>query len=239
MERGAPQPARPLDRRNVAAVIPAYHEAVHVQEVAARVCAQLDHVLVVDDGSKDATAERARAGGAEVIVHSDNRGKGEAIKSGLRHWLAREEIEFILLLDADGQHLPEEISRFFAAAAACEAALFVGTRMNDVRGMPFFRRAVNRYMSHRISRLCGQEVADTQCGYRMIARTLAPHLLAGTSRFDYETEMLIVASRKGFRIASVPISTIYSDEVSSIHPLRDTIRFFKLIRRYEKESAAR
>jgi len=96
---------------------------------------------------------------------------------------------------------------------------------------------VNRYMSRRISRLCGQEIPDTQCGYRMVARTLAPHFLAGTSRFDYETEMLIIASRQGFRIASVPISTIYSDEVSSIHPLRDTMRFFKLMRRYEKQAA--
>ena len=100
--------------------------------------------------------------------------------------------------------------------------------------MPFVRRTVNRYMSHRISRLCGQEVPDTQCGYRMIQRALAPHLLEGTSRFDYETEMLIIASRAGFRIASVPISTVYSDEVSSIHPVRDTLRFFKLMRRYER-----
>ncbi len=235
MESGAPQTGRALHRRNVAAVIPAYHEEVHVRAVAERICAQLDHVVVVDDGSSDATAARARQGGAEVIVHPENRGKGDAIKSGLRHWLACPEIEFILLLDADGQHLPEEIGLFFAAAAASDAGLFVGTRMNDVREMPFVRRAVNRYMSDRISRLCGQQVPDTQCGYRMIQRALVPHLLDGTSRFDYETEMLIVASRQGFRIATVPISTIYSDEVSSIHPVRDTIRFFKLMRRYEKK----
>jgi glycosyltransferase involved in cell wall biosynthesis len=234
MESGAPSAGRPLDRTNVAAVIPAYHEERHVRGVAERVCAQLDHVLVIDDGSTDATAARAREGGAEVIIHPENRGKGESIKSGLRHWLARPEIEFILLLDADGQHLPEEISRFFAAAAAAEAGLFIGTRMNDVRDMPFVRRTVNRYMSRRISRLCGQEVPDTQCGYRMVHRTLAPHLLDGASRFEYETEMLIIASRQGFRIASVPISTIYSDEVSSIHPVRDTLRFLKLMRRYEK-----
>ena len=234
MQSGAPSAGRPLNRANVAAVIPAYQEEAHVRAVAERVCAQLDHVLVIDDGSSDATAARAREGGAEVIVHPQNCGKGEAIKTGLRHWLARPEIEFIVLLDSDGQHLPEEISRFFAAAAATEARLFIGTRMNDVREMPFVRRTVNRYMSHRISRLCGQEVPDTQCGYRMIHRTLVPHLLDGTSRFDYETEMLIIASRQGFRIASVPISTIYSDEVSSIHPVRDTIRFFQLMRRYDK-----
>ena len=235
MEGGAPNAGRLLNRTNVAAAIPAYHEEAHVGGVAARVCAQLDRVLVIDDGSADATAARAREGGAEVIIHPVNLGKGEAIKSGLRHWLERPEIEFILLLDSDGQHLPEEIPHFFNAAAANDASLFIGTRMNDVREMPFVRRAVNRYMSRRISRLCGQDVPDTQCGYRMIHRDLVPRLLAGTSRFDYETEMLIVASRAGFRIASVPISTIYSDEVSSIHPVRDTIRFFQLLRRYEKE----
>ncbi len=236
MESGAPQPGRPLDRRNVAAVIPAYHEQAHVRGVAERVCAQLDHVLVLDDGSGDATAARAREGGAQVIVHPQNVGKGEAIKTGFRHWLEREEIEFVLILDADGQHLPEEIGRFLSAATATEAGLFVGTRMNDVREMPFVRRTVNRYMSKRISLLCGQEVPDTQCGYRMVHRALVPHLLDGTSRFDYETEMLIIASRRGFRIASVPISTIYSDEVSSIHPVRDTLRFYQLMRRYENEA---
>jgi glycosyltransferase involved in cell wall biosynthesis len=238
MESGAPQPGRLLDRRNVAAVIPAYHEQVHVGKVAERARVQLDHVLVVDDGSTDRTAERAREGGADVIVHPQNRGKGEAIKTGLRHWLALPEIEFVVLLDADGQHSPEEIDRFLQAASGSDAGLFVGTRMNDLRSMPFVRRKVNRYMSRRISRVCRQDVPDTQCGYRMVYRDLAPHLLAGTSRFDYETEMLFIASRQGFRIASVPISTIYSDEVSSIHPVRDTIRFFRLIRRYEKGEQA-
>jgi glycosyltransferase involved in cell wall biosynthesis len=236
MESAPSQTGRPLNRTNVAAAIPAYYEEVHVRGVAERVCAQLDHVVVIDDGSRDATGARAREGGAEVIVHPRNLGKGEAIKSGLRHWLARPEIEFILLLDSDGQHLPEEITRFLDAAAKTDAKLFIGTRMNDVSEMPFVRRTVNRYMSRRISRLCGQEVPDSQCGYRMIHRDLVPHLLAGTSRFDYETEMLIVASRAGFRIASVPISTIYSDEVSSIHPVRDALRFFQLMRRYEKGS---
>ena len=236
MESGAPQPGRSLDRTCVAAVIPAYLEERHIRDVAERTRAHLDHVLVIDDGSSDATAARAQEGGAEVIVHPENRGKGNAIKTGLRHWLARDEIEFIVLLDADGQHLPEEIERFFAAAAGPAAALFVGTRMNDVSAMPFVRRAVNRYMSHRISRLCGQEVPDTQCGYRMVHRSLAAGLLEGSSRFDYETEMLILASLRGCRIASVPVSTVYADEKSSIHPVLDTLRFFKLMRRYERQT---
>ena len=221
-------------RLKTAAIIPAYRQEQHISDVVRRTRRQLDHVLVVDDGSSDNTARCAREAGAEVIVHSQNRGKGEAIKTGLRHWLDRQFIH-VIILDADGQHLPEEIDRFIAAAAeAGDGSLFLGNRMNNLTGMPFVRRVVNRYMSNRISRICRQEIPDTQCGFRMLDRQLIPELLEGGNRFDYETEMLIIASRKGYRIESVPITTVYSDEVSSIHPARDAIRFFKLMRRYRR-----
>ena len=225
--------ARVQDRPSIAAVIPAYGEEKHIGDVVRRTRQQLDHVLVVDDGSNDQTAARAREAGAEVIVHPQNRGKGEAIKTGLRHWLDRQ-FTYVIILDADGQHLPEEIDRFVNAASTLDAQLFIGTRMNDLSGMPLLRRIVNRYMSKRISRVCGQKIPDTQCGFRMLHRQLVPDVLGGADRFDYETEMLIFASRKGYRIESVPISTVYRDEVSSIHPIRDTIRFFKLMRRYQE-----
>jgi len=222
-----------IDRTTVAAIIPAYLEEKHVEEVARRTLQQLDHVLVVDDGSPDSTAANARKSGAEVIVHPQNRGKGESIKTGLRHWLDRN-VAYVIVLDADGQHLPEEIFRFVDLAASGRAELLVGTRMNDLSRMPWVRRFVNRYMSNKISRVCGQRIPDTQCGFRMIHRSLIPDLLGGAERFDYETEMLILASRKGCRIDSVPISTVYSDEVSSIHPVRDTIRFYQLMHRHRK-----
>lgn len=222
-----------IDRKTVAAVIPAYLEEKHIADVVRRTLEQLENVLVIDDGSPDATAATARNAGAEVIVHPQNLGKGESIKTGLRHWLDRN-LNYVVILDGDGQHLPEEIARFLEAASSTRAELLIGTRMQDVREMPFVRRAVNRYMSNKISRLCGQAIPDTQCGFRMMHRSLIPDVLGGAERFDYETEMLILASRKGCRVESVPITTVYSDEVSSIHPVRDTIRFFKLIRRYEK-----
>jgi len=216
----------------IAAVIPAFNEHVHIGDVVRRTRAKIDNVLVVDDGSTDATAQRAREAGAEVIIHPENRGKGEAIKTGLRHWLERQS-DFVIILDADGQHRPEEIERFVnASASAGEPKLVIGNRMNDLASMPVLRRIVNRWMSKRISNVCGQLVPDTQCGFRMLHRQLIPDLLDGADRFEYETEMLIVASRKGFRIESVPITTVYSDEVSSINPVRDTLRFFKLMRRY-------
>ena len=222
------------DRSRIAAVIPAYQEEKHVGEIAQRTRAQLENVLVVDDGSTDATSDRARSAGGDVVVHPQNRGKGESIKTGLHYWLQRGR-EYVVLLDADGQHLPEEISRFVeAAASANEAKIFIGSRMNDTSVMPFVRRIVNRYMSGKISRVCGQQIPDTQCGFRMLHRDIIPDVLSGASRFEYETEMLMIASRKGHRVASVPITTVYSDEVSSINPVRDTLRFFKLIRRYRK-----
>ena len=224
-------------KARIAAVIPAYNEEKHIGDVVRRTRQKLDDVLVVDDGSADKTAARAREAGAEAIVHEINRGKGETIKTGLRHWLDRQ-FDFVIILDADGQHRPEEIERFVTAGlSADEPKLILGTRMNDVSSMPLIRRIVNHWMSERISAVCGQEIPDTQCGFRMLHRQLIPELLGGSARFDYETEMLIIASRKGFRIASVPISTVYSDEVSSIHPVRDTIRFFKLMRRYSRQSA--
>jgi glycosyltransferase involved in cell wall biosynthesis len=226
--------ARAQNWQKIAVVIPAYCEEKHVGEVVLRTRAHLDHVLVVDDGSTDQTALHAREAGAEVIVHPKNRGKGETIKTGLRYWFDRG-FDFVIILDADGQHRPEEIDRFVAATAPpTQSKFLVGNRMNDVSRMPLMRRIVNRYMSEKISRVCGQHIPDTQCGFRMLHRELIPDMLGGAERFDYETEMLIFASRKGYRIDSVPISTVYSDEVSSIHPIRDTLRFFQLMRRYKK-----
>jgi glycosyltransferase involved in cell wall biosynthesis len=225
-------------RSQTAAVIPAYQDEKHIGDIVRRTRERLDHVIVIDDGSSDQTAQRAREAGAEVIVHDENRGKGEALKTGLGHWLDRE-ITWVSLLDSDGQHLPEEIDRFMAAAAAAtRPSFFIGNRMNDLAGMPFVRRVVNRYMSRRISRVCGQEIPDTQCGFRMLDRQLIPELLGGGHRFDYETEVLIIASRKGYRIESVPITTVYTDQVSKIHPMRDAIRFFKMMWRYRNAARA-
>jgi glycosyltransferase involved in cell wall biosynthesis len=227
-------------RANVAALIPAYYEEKHIREVATRTQAQLDTVLVVDDGSTDKTFEEATAARVEVMKHEKNSGKGAAIKTGLRTLLARESVEFILILDGDGQHLPEEIPNFLAAANESGAPMIVGNRMDDVRTMPFVRKCTNRYMSWKISRVIGQRVPDTQCGFRMFARSLAQEFVSvESSAFDFETEMLAIAARKGFPIAAAKVSTVYGDEVSKIHPVRDTLKFFKLLRRLKREARSR
>jgi len=119
-------------RSQTAAIIPAYQDEKHIGDIVRRTRERLDHVLVVDDGSSDQTAQRAREAGAEVIAHDENRGKGEAIKTGLAYWLGAantspptaggldREVTWVSLLDSDGQHLPEEIDRFLAAAGATQ-----------------------------------------------------------------------------------------------------------------------
>lgn len=229
-------PLPKFNRTNVAALIPAYREAAHIFEVARRAHQQLDTVLVVDDGSPDATAAEAERAGVEVIRHEQNAGKGEAIKTGFRSLLARG-FEYIMILDGDGQHAPEEISRFVEEANRSGAEFVVGSRMSEAKTMPIVRKMTNRVMSWQISRVCGQKIPDTQCGFRMVSRELAPLLFCESSAFDYETEMLFIASQHGFKIASVPVSTIYGEEKSKIHPVNDTIRFFQLLNRYRKADA--
>ncbi len=213
----------------VVALVPAYREARHIAEVVRTTLPHVDEVWVVDDGSPDATAAQAEAAGAKVIRHPVNRGKGAAIKTGLLA-LAERGARYIVLLDGDGQHAPAEIARFVAAAEA-GAGLVVGNRLEDTRTMPFVRRCVNRYMSWRISRVCGTRIPDTQCGFRLVARDRVAAVLGESDHFDFETEMLVRAVRAGCPVTSVPVSTIYGEEQSKISPVRDALRFFRLMKK--------
>ncbi len=217
----------------IGALIPAYNEERFIGDVVRRTLAQVAEVVVVDDGSPDGTAAAAREAGAEVISYQENQGKGMAIQTGLRAML-KKGVEYVILLDADGQHLPEEIPRFLETVTREGSKLLVGNRMHDTKDMPLVRRWTNRFMSWQISLLCGQPVSDTQCGFRMIHRDLLPRLLAGdrAGRFDYETEMIILSSWRGERISAVPISTVYGEETSHINPVSDGWRFLKLMGRY-------
>ena len=91
--------------------------------------------------------------------------------------------------------------------------------------MPLLRLATNRFMSWLISLFCRQHIPDTQCGFRLIKTNVLRAIKLESSDFEIETEVLIEASKKGFKIASADIQTIYRDEVSKVQPVRDTIRF--------------
>jgi glycosyltransferase involved in cell wall biosynthesis len=213
-------------------LIPAYNEAARVGEVVVVARRHVDEVVVVDDGSTDETVAAAEKAGAKVLRHPQNRGKGAAIATALDYF-GGSNAEMAILLDADGQHDPSEIDKFVDAAEEERADVVVGTRMDDVRRMPRVRLWTNRFTSRVTSRLAGQRIPDSQCGFRLLRRTVLKDLKPSTARFETETEMLIQASRAGHKIVSVPIRTIYEPgRASRVHPWRDTVRFFKLVGKY-------
>lgn len=219
-------------------VIPAYREGGRIGAVVREVLTYMPDVLVVDDGSPDDTAAEARATGVAVIRHATNLGKGAALDTAFR--AARESgFEFVITMDGDGQHAPAELPKFIAAYRAGEAPVVVGNRMGDTRTMPRIRRWTNAFMSWLLSREMGQWVPDTQCGYRLYTLAVVPAISAASKRFAAESEILMDLSHKGIRIGSVPIATIYGTEKSKIHPVKDALRFVRMLVQYRRARARR
>lgn len=223
----------PQNKSGWCAIIPAYFEEQHIADVVRGVLAQGLCAIVIDDGSTDATAKRAEDAGATVLRHSINQGKGAALQTGLTYAVSQG-VAWVVTMDADGQHDPADLPAFFAAATEDIAAL-VGNRMSNTADMPFVRRATNRFMSWLLSRVIGQLVPDTQCGFRAYRADVIPYLFTKTARYEAESEALIRLSRAGYRIGSVPIRTIYRDSRSKIDPVTDTVRFFCMLHRLRRE----
>jgi len=179
----------------------------------------------VDDGSTDKTAELAAAEGAVVVQHKVNKGKGASMREGFSHILKRG-FELVVVMDGDNQHEVEDIDAFLSRMEETGADMVVGNRMHDITLMPSERVHTNRFMSSLISMISGQKVPDTQCGFRLIKASLLESIRLESSNYEIESEMIIRAAKKGYRIESVPIKTIYRDEKSCINPVVDTLRFF-------------
>lgn len=212
----------------VAALVPAYQAAAHLGEVLLRLQAlpAPPAVLVVDDGSRDATAQVAREFGARVISFPANRGKGYALIAGFE---ALADFDGVVTLDADGQHPPECFPAFVAAAEA-GADLVMGAR-EITPDMPPARRFANRFSSAWCSAIAGQRIADSQCGYRYYGRDVIRRTPVRASRYEVETEMAVRAARLGFRLAEVTIPTVYGDETSHLSPTRDVPRIVGMMLR--------
>jgi glycosyltransferase involved in cell wall biosynthesis len=216
-----------------AAVIPCLNEAAAVEAVVRQVREHLPAVIVVDDGSRDATAERAARAGAEVLCHERTEGKGAALQTGLRRAHERG-FAWAMTLDGDGQHSPDDIPCFLRRAEQTGAALLVGNRTNAAREMPWLRRQVNRWMSRRLSRVAGRALPDSQCGFRLVQLSSWSKLALKTRHFEVESEMLLAFLEAGEAVEFVPIRVIYKEERSKIHPLRDTVRWFHWLRNWRQ-----
>ncbi len=208
------------------AMIPAYNEAGRIAPVIRALLAQGLPVLVIDDGSHDHTAQVASRAGAEVLQRA-NGGKGTAIIAGCRRAV---ELGYhrVLLLDGDGQHDPAEAPRLIAAARR-GADLVIGMRMLDLGRQPRHRRCFNRLSSLLVTAAAGQRIRDSQSGYRVCDPRLLLSLPLAGHKYDLETEMCILAARAGRRVVEVPIRVIYNDKISGVHPLFDTLRFFRAV----------
>jgi glycosyltransferase involved in cell wall biosynthesis len=206
-----------------AAVIPAFNEAPSIAAVVARVRPTVAHVVVVDDGSSDATADEARRAGADVLVHPSNRGKGHAVRTGLARVL-NGSFTHVLLLDADLQHLPEEAAALLARAESSGADIVLGERRFDRSRMPASRYHANRIGSRVLSWFVGVPVQDTQCGFRVFRVDALRPLKLTAAGYEIETEMLVKVRRRGGRVATVPVTAVYGNQRSKLRPVPDTTR---------------
>jgi glycosyltransferase involved in cell wall biosynthesis len=215
--------------RKVTVLLPGYNVARHLDALVGNLRAALPdaELLLVDDGSADDTAATGRALGLTVIEHEINQGKGMALRTGFEAAVGAG-TEAVITMDSDGQHLASEAGRFVDAWEE-GADVVVGDRMADNDNMPWLRKRTNEFTSWVISRVAGARIPDSQNGYRLFDAEVLRSVKLESRRYDMESEILIRAARQGYRIASVPISTIYHDEESSINPFVDTFRFFRLV----------
>jgi len=213
----------------IAVLIPSFNEAGAISGLVTELKKRGLDVIVIDDGSKDRTAEAAREAGAVIIRHGQNLGKGRAIKSGFEAALRSPDYEAVIIMDGDGHHDPADIDNMIRTAREKNADIVMGNRMDSSELMPLVRLWTNRAMSAFLSRICGVDIPDTQCGFRLIRRRVIESVRLKSNNYDLESELLIRASRNHFRIASCPVRTIYGAEKSDIHPVRDALRFIFLI----------
>lgn len=207
----------------VAIAIPAYQAEASVGEVVRGALRQLPDVLVIDDGSNDGTADRARAAGAKVVVLPSNQGKGTALGEAFRRLFAQG-FDAVITVDADGQHLPEEIPRLLTSAA--DADLVLGTREHLFAGMTELRRRSNRLSSRAISFAAGQPFSDVQTGFRLYRRQLIDRIGLPSGRFEAESAMVVRAARCGLRIRTTPVKLGFANGLATSHyrPLIDSVR---------------
>ena len=207
--------------RRIAVAIPAYQAVHSVGLVVNHALPIIPDVLVIDDGSDDGTAHAAAAAGAEVHSFPHNRGKGAALNAAFGILFSRG-FTCVVTVDADGQHLPEEIPRLLEI----DADLVLGTRDHLFAEMGTIRRISNRLSSSAISWAAGQPFSDVQTGFRLYTRTLIEQIGFPESGFEAESAVVVRAARRGLRVASTPVRLGKADGRGTSHyrPIPDSLR---------------
>ncbi len=209
----------------ILAIIPALNAERTIAAVVVESRIHIEPVLVIDDGSSDATGDVARAAGATVIRHDINRGKGAALKTGFA-WALENGFDAVITLDADGQHLASEIPKFVEAQRETRADLIIGGRSHLFDQMLPRRRMANRFSALCISIASGARITDSQSGFRLYSANLLRTVKPRTNGFDMESEVIVRAGRRGLGIVTIPIELGFVNGIATSHykPLKDTLR---------------
>jgi glycosyltransferase involved in cell wall biosynthesis len=210
----------------IAVLIPALNAERTLPSVVEASRRELEPVVVIDDGSTDRTSDVARDAGATIVLRHDvNRGKGGALKTGFA-WALANGFDGVITLDADGQHLATEILKFVRERDASGADLIIGGRAHLFGGMLPRRRTANRVSAWCISKCAGTRVTDSQSGFRYYSGKLIRSIELRTDGFDMESEVIVLAGKRGFRIVTIPIDLGFVDGIATSHfkPLMDTMR---------------
>ena len=205
---------------SIAALIPVYNCAERVSAVVRGIRRHVPEVLAVDDGSTDGSGEAALAAGARLVTLPVNRGKGPAIRAGLAVLLGQA-YSHILMLDADGQHDPEDAPHFIRAAE--EADFVLGNRLWNPAAIPAKRFWTNFIGTRALQLMTGLPLEDSQCGYRLISAVFLRRMGLVGARYSIDTEIIVRAGKLRARFAHVPVRVIYEGAVSHYRPVRDTV----------------
>ncbi len=222
-------------RIKLALLIPAYNEGKYIEGVIENSSKYGMDIIIIDDGSIDSTASivesliPAYSPHLKLIRHTKNLGKGQALITGF-DYIKDNNYSGVITLDADGQHDTNEIINFLEVINKEDPDIIIGDRLGNTAGMPFIRLATNVFTSWIISTIAGKKVSDVQSGYRYLKTTALKKIKLKTKNFDTEPEIILRAGWFDMEVLNVPIKTIYHDDfVSYVNPVKDTVKFFKLV----------
>ncbi len=209
------------------AIIPFFNEVSTIKEIVESTLKYVDYVIAVDDGSRD-DSDKQISGIDNVFLVSikKNTGKGFALKKGFEKAIELK-TQFVITIDADLQHSPELIPSLIEKLD--EFDIIIGNRMNDVSSMPLQRIMSNKITSFILSKKTKQIIPDSQCGFRAFKINVLKSVSTTLNGYEAESEILIFASRKGFKISNYPIPTIYTESKSKMNPIKAIFGFIKVI----------
>jgi Glycosyl transferase family 2 len=215
------------------ALIPAYNEAATIRDLVERVLKIVPEVVVVDDGSSDATAEQLSGLPITLLRNERNVGKAASLWRGIEFALSRG-AQRIVTLDGDGQHRPEDIARLLSVSERFPGSIVIGARLHDKKNFPARRYYANQFARFWISWAAGYPIADTQSGFRVYPAALFTRLRRSDvawNGFVFESEILIAAGSRGVRSIAVAIPGIYPEQARPSHfrPVYDIARIVLMV----------